>query len=105
MNKIEEYELLVKSKKWKRHLYIHYDNAPSHSSRIVKDYVIKSKLHILDHPHYSPDLSIYNFGKFGTLKNSLVGNEFESEKELFDAIQNFFHQKVKLFLNLCFMNG
>ena len=106
LHKIEESELMVKSKKWKKHLYIHYDKAPCHSSRIVKDYVINSKLKILDHPEYSPDLSICDFGIIGTLKNSLVGNEFESEKELFDAIQNFFfHQKVKLFLNLCFMNG
>lgn len=58
LNKVEESELMVKSKKWKRHLYIHSDNAPCHLSRIVKDYEINSKLKILDHPVYSPDLSI-----------------------------------------------
>lgn len=102
LHKIEESDLMIKSKKWKRRLYIHYDNAPSHSSRIVKDYVIHSKLKILDHPAYSPDLSICDFGIFGTLKNSLVGNEFESEDELFDAIHNFFESKSETFFKSLF---
>ena len=102
LHKIEESELMVKSKKWKRRLYIHYDNAPCHSSSIVEDYVINSKLKILDHPEYSPDLSICDFGIIGTLKNSLVGNEFESEKELFDAIQNYFSSKSETFFKSLF---
>lgn len=61
LHKIEESELIVKSKKWNKHLYIQYDNAPCHSSRFVKDYLINSKLKILDHPAYSPDLSICDF--------------------------------------------
>ena len=39
-----------------------HDNAPTHKSATVQEYLKESGLYVLDHPPYSPDLSPVTFG-------------------------------------------
>ena len=89
LKKIEKLEIAEKAKTQKQRLMIHYDNAPSHSSKIVNEYLRTSQLYKLDHPFYNPDLAPCDFGLFGTMKESFENKEFETEKELFEKLWNF----------------
>ena len=84
-------------KKIKKVVYLHFDNAPSHSSKSVKQYLDSSPFARLPHPPYSPDLSPCDFAINGILKDSLEGCSFNSEEELFSAIEDFFAQKPSQF--------
>ena len=66
--------------------YLHHDNAPCHSSQVVKDTVEKLNVALLPHPPYSPDLAICDFWLFPNLKNNLRGAKFESREELRYAV-------------------
>lgn len=81
------------AKKKKKLVYLHFDNAPSHSSNLVNQYLTSSPFTLLPHPPYSPDLSPCDFAINGALKTSLEGCSFVSEDELLSAIENFFTQK------------
>lgn len=52
---------------------------------------------ILKHPAFSPNLSILDFGQFGTLKNSFCETQFEIEDELFEEIRNSLASKNEEF--------
>ena len=99
---IEQSDLMIKSKKWKHRLCLHNDNAPSHCSKIVKNHIENSSIKIWDHPPYSPDLAICDFGLFGTMKNSFTGSDFNNEDELLDSIQEFFASKSEEFYKSLF---
>lgn len=113
---IEESDLMKKAKRWKHKLCLHYDNAPSHCSQKVKERNKNSFTKIWDHPPYSPDLAICDFGLFGTIKNSFTGNDFDDVDDLKNAIEHFFSSKSEDFfhslftcwirrLNACISNG
>ena len=55
-----------------------HDNARSHKSAMVQEYLKESGLDVLDHPPYSPDLSPYDFWLFPRLKEMLARHRFES---------------------------
>ena len=93
---------MAKSKKWKQKLCLHYDNAPSHTAEKVKLHNEISKVKIWDHPSYSTDLAICDFGLFGTMKESFKGNDFEDEEELIEAIKSFFASKSEDFFKSLF---
>ena len=92
------------AKKKKKLIYLHFDNAPSHSSKLVNQYLASSPFTRLPHPPYSPDLSPCDFAINGSLKTSLAGCSFDSEDELLSAIEDFFIQKTSQFYENIF-NG
>ena len=55
-----------------------HDNAPAHKSAKVQEYLKESRLDVLDHPPYSPDLSPCDFCLFPRLQKMLAGHRFES---------------------------
>jgi transposase len=56
-----------------RSLYFQHDNAPIHTSKVVKDYVTKKRIKVIDWPPYSPDLNpIENI--WALLKTKLPSN-------------------------------
>ena len=55
-----------------------HDNEPAHNSATVQVYLKESGLDVLDHPPYSPDLSLCDFLLFPRLKEMLAGHYFES---------------------------
>ena len=58
--------------KWaqKNWLLLH-DNAPSHRSLLVKQYLAKHGVTTLEHPPYSPDLAPCDFYLFPRIKNAI----------------------------------
>lgn len=59
-----------------------HDNAPAHNSRVVKEFLAKRSVVILQHPPYSPDLAPADFWLFPKLKLNLKGRQFESVDEI-----------------------
>ncbi|KAM0734110.1 Mariner Mos1 transposase [Formica fusca] len=54
-----------------------HDNAPSHNVIIVRQFLAKNQICVLDHPPYSPDLAPCDFFLFSKLKLVLKGCFFE----------------------------
>ena len=57
---------------------LQHDNAPSHSSFLVRDFLAKHATTVLPQPPYSPDLAPADFFLFPKLKSTLKGRRFES---------------------------
>lgn len=69
---------LWKNKNW----VLHHDNAPSHSSLLVGQYLASKQVAVLPHPPYSPDLAPADFFLFPKLKTTLKGCRFQSVDEI-----------------------
>jgi histone-lysine N-methyltransferase SETMAR len=52
-----------------RKCVVHFDNAPTHSSKVVTDKLDEQHLKRMPHPAYNPDLSPCDFFFFGYLKD------------------------------------
>ncbi|KAG5310086.1 SETMR methyltransferase, partial [Acromyrmex insinuator] len=61
---------------------LHHDNAPSHTSLVVRDHFAKNSTHIIPQPPYSPDLAPCDFWLFSKLKRPLRGHRFETIEEI-----------------------
>jgi len=57
---------------------LQHDNAPSHSSFLVRDFLAKHTMTVLPQPPYSPNLGTADFFLFPKLKSTLKGHHFES---------------------------
>ena len=53
--------------------FIHYDNAPSHNSKVCRAGLAETPFIRIPQPAYSPDIAICDFYLFGTLKQQLEG--------------------------------
>ena len=78
---------LWKNKSW----VLHHDNAPSHSSLLVSQFLAGNKIAVLPHPPYSPDLAPADFFLFPTLKTTLKGLRFQSVDEIQQNSQRQLH--------------
>ena len=56
--------------------FLHHDNAPSHTSFAVREFLAQNKITTLPHPPYSPDLAPCDFFLFPKLKTHLKGHNF-----------------------------
>ncbi|KAG5320380.1 MOS1T transposase, partial [Pseudoatta argentina] len=54
-----------------------HDNAPSHTSLIVRQYLARNRVSVLHHPQYLPDLALCDFSLFPKLKLKLKGRFFD----------------------------
>ena len=84
------------SKEWSGVHLIH-DNAFSHKFEVVKSFLASEKVKVLNHPHYSPDLSPCDFFLFPRLKNMLSGNSIRLEvllAALFISVSNRYQKKT-----------
>jgi histone-lysine N-methyltransferase SETMAR len=66
--------------------FLHWDNAPVHSAKVVQEFLAKKGIKLLSHPPYSPDLAPADFFLFPKLKKELAGftmtqAEFKKEWE------------------------
>jgi histone-lysine N-methyltransferase SETMAR len=52
--------------------YLLTDDAPTHSSVVVSQFLVKEGIPLLSHPPYSPDLALSDF-LFPRLKNAIKG--------------------------------
>lgn len=63
---------LWKNKNW----LLHHDNAPAHTSLLVREYLVKNNTLMMPQPPYSPDLAPCDFFLFPKLKRPLKGRRY-----------------------------
>jgi len=62
--------------KWQGEWFLHYDNAPSHTSLVVQQFLSEKSILVITQPPYSPDRAPSDFWLFPTLKMGLKGTRF-----------------------------
>ena len=68
---------------WKNNLWLlHHDNAPAHSSLLVRNFLAKNNTVIMPQPPYSPDLVPCDFLLFPRLKRPMKGRRFATIEEI-----------------------
>jgi len=68
---------------WEKQTWIlHHDNAPAHTSLLIRSYLAKHQTSIVLHPPYSPDLAPADFFLFPKLKPTLKGCRFQTIEEI-----------------------
>ena len=60
-------------------------NASSHKCEVVQSFLASENVEVLNHPHYSPDLSPCDLFLFPRLKKILSGNKYTSRSSLGSA--------------------
>ena len=68
--------------------WVHHDNAPSHASLLVREFLVKQTVATLSQPPYSPDLTPPDFFLFPRLKSRLKGQHFGTVKNVQAALTN-----------------
>ena len=62
--------------------FLHHDNAPSHKSIILNEFLVKISINIIEKLPYSPDISPADFFLSRELKLLLQGSRFQSIKDI-----------------------
>ena len=88
--------------KWPNSWILHHDNAPTHSSFVVRQYLAKHNIPTLQHPPYSPDLAPNDFWLFPRLKTKLKGTRFQSIEEIQQNATRELESISKLGFQSCF---
>jgi len=65
-----------------RERILHHDNAPSHTSHLVQQFLAKHGTAELQQPPYSPDLAPCDFFLFPRLNKVLKGHRFEATQDI-----------------------
>ncbi|UYV73503.1 hypothetical protein LAZ67_10003842 [Cordylochernes scorpioides] len=69
---------LWKNKNW----LLHHDNAPAHTSLLVRDFLAKNNTLMMPQPPYSPDLPPCDFFLFPKLKRPMKGRRYSMLDEI-----------------------
>ena len=72
-----------------RRMWLLHDNARPHVAHKTVTTLAESRIRIMDHPPYSPDLAPSDFFLFPKLKAHLRGTRFESLEALQDEVSTF----------------
>jgi len=68
---------------WKNQSWVlHHDNAPAHSSFLVRNFLTKNETTVVAQPSYYPDLYPADFFLFPMLKSTLKGRRFDTIDEI-----------------------
>ena len=62
--------------RWQEEWFLYHDNAPSHTSPVVQQFLAEKSISVITQPPYSPDLAPSDFWLFPTLKIGLKGTRF-----------------------------
>ncbi|UYV72760.1 hypothetical protein LAZ67_10000554 [Cordylochernes scorpioides] len=89
---------LWKNKNW----LLHHDNAPAHTSLLVRDFLAKNNTLMMPQPPYSPDLAPCDFFLFPKLKRPMKGRRYATLDEIKTASKEelkkiFFNDFLKCF--------
>lgn len=68
--------------KWKNGWLLHHDNAPSHTSFKILNFLARHNITCVNHPPYSPDMAPCDFWVFPKLKANLKGERFQTIEEI-----------------------
>jgi len=70
----------VRPELWEgRRWILHHDDAPAHSALIVREFLVRNSITMLEHPPYSPDLAPCDFFLFPKCKLVLWGRHLRDE--------------------------
>ena len=61
---------------------LHHDNAPTHPSKLVQQFLAEYKVVQLRQPPYSPDIALCDFWMFPKLNMALKGKRFDDIKTI-----------------------
>jgi len=61
---------------------LHHDNAPSHTSVLTHQFLVKNQIAVIPHLLYSPDLAPCDFFLFPKMKLKLKGRRFKTIEEI-----------------------
>jgi len=88
---------------WKnRDWLLHHDNAPAHTSLVVRELLTKNNMTTVPHPAYSPNLSPCDFYMFRKMKLRLKGQRFVSIEEIHAELQQALNMLTLADFNECF---
>jgi len=68
--------------KWQGEWFLHHDNAPSHTSLVVQQFLAEKSIPVVTQPPYSPDLAPSDFWLFPALKMRLKGTRFATMEDI-----------------------
>ncbi|UYV63933.1 hypothetical protein LAZ67_2006053 [Cordylochernes scorpioides] len=89
---------LWKNKNW----LLHHDNAPAHTSLLVRDFLAKNNTLMMLQPPYSPDLAPCNFFLFPKLKRPMKGRRYATLDEIKTASKEELKKILKNDFLKCF---
>ena len=81
---------------------LHHDNAPAHTSLVVREFLTKNNMTTVPHPAYSPDLALWDFYVFPKTKLWLKGRRFASIEEVQAESQQILNTLTPADFNECF---
>jgi len=68
--------------KWQVEWFLHHDNALSHTSLVVQQFLAEKSIPVITQPPYSPDLAPSDFWLFPTLKMGLKGTRLATMEDI-----------------------
>jgi len=68
--------------KWQGEWFLHHDNALSHTSLVVQQFLAEKSIPVITQPPYSLDLAPSHFWLFPTLKMGLKGTRFATMESM-----------------------
>ncbi|KAG5338923.1 MOS1T transposase, partial [Acromyrmex heyeri] len=92
---------LWKNKNW----LLHHDNAPAHTSLLVREFLAKNNALMMPQPPYSPDLTSCDFFLFPKLKRPMKGRRYATIEEIKTASKEELNKITKNDFLKCFEDG
>ncbi|UYV62125.1 hypothetical protein LAZ67_1007912 [Cordylochernes scorpioides] len=89
---------LWKNKNW----LLHHDNAPAHTSLLVRDFLAKNNTLMMPQPPYSPELAPCDFFLFPKLKRPMKGRRYAMLDEIKTASKEELKKMLKNDFFKCF---
>ncbi|KAG5344480.1 MOS1T transposase, partial [Acromyrmex charruanus] len=90
----------ITNKNW----LLHHDNAPAHTSLLVREFLAKNNTLMMPQPPYSPDLAPCDFFLFPKLKRPMKGRRYATIEEIKTASKEELNKITKNDFLKCFEN-
>jgi len=81
---------------------LHHDNAPAHTSLVVREFLTKNNMTTVSHPAYLPDLAPCDFYMFPKMKLRMKWRRFVSTEEIQAESQQVLNMLMPEDFNECF---
>ncbi|KAG5323528.1 MOS1T transposase, partial [Acromyrmex heyeri] len=85
-----------------RNWLLHHDNAPAHTSLLVREFLAKNNTLMMPQPPYSPDLAPCDFFLFPQLKRPMKGRRYATIEEIKTASKEELNKITKNDFLKCF---
>jgi len=88
--------------KWQGEWFLHHDNAPSHTSLVVQQFLTEKSIPVITQALYSPDLAPSDFWLFPALKMGRKGTRFPTMEDIKSNAKAELHKIPKEAFRRCF---